>query len=135
MFDLVSDVASYPQFLPWCHHARLLQKHDDGQTAVIGLSFNGLRQQFSTRNVHVHLPGGVLEDRLSLVDGPFSMLEGIWRYSPVGQMQLNSCKVELHMRYDFDNAAIAALISPVFDRIAASLVDAFVKRAATVYGA
>ncbi len=135
MFDLVSDVASYPQFLPWCDQARILQRHADGQTAEIGLSFNGLRQKFSTRNTHAHLPGGVLEDELRLVQGPFSRLDGRWRYSPVGNAQLASCKVELEMSYDFDNTAMAALVGPVFERIASNLVDAFVKRAEVVYGA
>jgi ribosome-associated toxin RatA of RatAB toxin-antitoxin module len=135
MFDLVSDVASYPQFLPWCDRASVLQRHADGQTAEIGLNFRGLRQSFTTRNTHVQSLGGVMEDRLQLVSGPFSKLEGAWRFSPVGGADLGSCKVELHLSYDFDNAAMAALVGPVFDWIASSLVDAFVKRAEQVYGA
>jgi ribosome-associated toxin RatA of RatAB toxin-antitoxin module len=135
MFDLVSDVASYPQFLPWCDRASVLQRHADGQTAEIGLNFRGLRQSFTTRNTHVQSLGGVMEDRLQLVSGPFSKLEGVWRFSPVGGADLGSCKVELHLSYDFDNAAMAALVGPVFDWIASSLVDAFVKRAEQVYGA
>ncbi len=134
MFDLVADVARYPQFLPWCDRASILQKHADGQTAEVGLNFKGLKQRFSTRNTHLHLPKGVLEDRLQLVSGPFSMLDGVWRFSPVGKLALASCKVELHLSYDFDSAAMAALVGPVFDKIASSLVDAFVKRAEEVYG-
>lgn len=134
MFDLVSDVASYPKFLPWCDRAEVLQKHPDGQTAEIGLNFKGLRQSFSTRNTHVRHADGMLEDRLVLVKGPFSRLDGVWRFSPVGDIALASCKIELELTYDFDNAAMAALVGPVFNRIAASLVDAFVQRAESVYG-
>jgi ribosome-associated toxin RatA of RatAB toxin-antitoxin module len=135
MFDLVSDVASYPAFLPWCDRASVVQRHADGQTAEISLNFRGLRQSFSTRNTHVQLLGGVMEDRLQLVSGPFSRLDGVWRFSPVGGADLGSCKVELQLSYDFANAAMAALVGPVFDWIASSLVDAFVKRAEQVYGA
>jgi ribosome-associated toxin RatA of RatAB toxin-antitoxin module len=135
MFDLVTDVASYPAFLPWCDRAAVLQRHGDGQTAEISLNFRGLRQSFTTRNTHVQLLGGVMEDRLQLVRGPFSQLDGVWRFTPVGGADLGSCKIELDLRYDFDNAAMAALVGPVFDWIASSLVDAFVKRAEEVYGA
>lgn len=134
MFDLVSDVASYPQFLPWCDRASVVQRHADGQTAEIGLNFRGLRQSFSTRNTHVQLLGGVMEDRLQLVSGPFSKLDGVWRFTPVGGADMGSCKIELQLSYDFDNVAMAAVVGPVFDWIASSLVDAFVKRAEQVYG-
>lgn len=137
MFDLVSDVPRYPQFLPWCDAAQVLQTHEDGQTAEISLNFKGLRQKFSTRNTYLRYSSGSLEDRLSLVQGPFSRLEGQWLYSPVGALgdgAAAACKVELYLSYSFGNAAMAALVGPVFDKIASSLVDAFVQRAESVYG-
>lgn len=137
MFDLVSDVPRYPQFLPWCDAAKILQSHADGQTAEISLNFKGLRQKFSTRNTHIHHASGAMEDRLSLVQGPFSRLEGQWLYTPVGgsaTQAAQACKVELYLSYSFGNAAMAAMVGPVFDWIASSLVDAFVQRAEAVYG-
>lgn len=134
MFDLVSDVASYPKFLPWCDKAQVLGKHADGQTAEISLNFKGLQQSFSTSNTYTCLPDGTLEDRLKLVKGPFSQLEGVWRFTPVGDASLSSCKIELELSYDFDNAAMAAIVGPVFDWIASNLVGAFVQRAESVYG-
>ncbi len=137
MFDLVSDVPRYPQFLPWCDAAQIVQTHPDGQTAEISLNFKGLRQTFSTRNTHIRHTSGVLEDRLSLVQGPFSRLEGQWLFTPVGAVvdgAAQACKVELFLSYSFGNAAMAALVGPVFNKIASSLVDAFVQRAEIVYG-
>jgi len=52
---------------------------------------------------------------------------------PVGDGTQRACKVELDLQYGFSSATLAALVGPVFDKIAASLVDAFVKRAETVY--
>ena len=137
MFDLVSDVPRYPQFLPWCDAAQILQRNPDGQTAEISLNFKGLRQKFSTRNTHIRHASGMLEDRLSLVQGPFSRLEGQWLFTPVGAVvdgSAQACKVELYLSYSFGNAAMAALVGPVFDKIASNLVDAFVQRAESVYG-
>jgi ribosome-associated toxin RatA of RatAB toxin-antitoxin module len=130
MFALVTDVVSYPQFLPWCDQSAILTEDNDGMTAKVGLSMAGLSQSFTTRNTHVK------NRRVSLVlvDGPFSKLDGQWDFTPVGKAADRACKVELALSYDFDNAALAALVGPVFGKIAGSLVDAFVKRAGHVYG-
>ena len=130
MFALVIDIPSYPEFLPWCDQASVVEQTADGMTAKVGISLAGLSQSFTTRNAHE-------KDRkvsLELVDGPFSKLDGYWDFTPVGKGGERACKVEFHLRYDFDNAALAALVGPVFDKIAGSLVDAFVKRAGQVYG-
>jgi ribosome-associated toxin RatA of RatAB toxin-antitoxin module len=131
MYELVTAVADYPKFLPWCDHARVVEAHDGGVTAEVGIAFSGIRQTFTTRNEHE--PGRQVAMRL--VNGPFSKLEGRWTFAPVGEGTQRACKVELNLQYGFSNAVLGKLVGPVFDRIAASLVDAFVKRAEQVYGA
>ena len=126
MFDLVVDVASYPQFLPWCDQTHILNTEEDGMTARIGMAFGGLHKSFTTRNTHI--PGRQVQ--LSLIDGPFKQLDGVWNFIPLGEEQ--ACRVELKLSYSFDSV-FGALVGPVFDRIAATLVDAFVKRAEAVY--
>jgi ribosome-associated toxin RatA of RatAB toxin-antitoxin module len=131
MYGLVTDVPAYPQFLPWCDHAGVLDSDDAGMTAEVGISFSGIRQTFTTRNLHV-------PDRqvaIKLVNGPFSRLDGQWDFVPLGDNSQRACRVELTLHYGFDNATLGKLVGPVFDKIAASLVDAFVKRAEQVYGA
>ena len=130
MFALVTDVASYPEFLPWCDRAAVLGEDEHGMDAEVGIAFGGIHQTFTTRNEHV--PGR--EVRMTLVKGPFSQLDGQWKFIPLGGDEQRACKVELEMHYGFDNAALSALVGPVFDKIAGSLVDAFVKRAEQVYG-
>jgi len=133
MFALVTDIPRYPEFLPWCDRARVVSETPEGVRAEIGIAFGGIHQTFTTQNSHV--PGR--EVHLALVDGPFSQLDGEWRFTPLGgkgEEGGEACKVELELRYGFDNVALAALVSPVFDKIAGSLVEAFVKRAEEVYG-
>ena len=129
MFALVTDVARYPEFLPWCDKAAVIESDDKGMKAEIGIAFGGIRQTFTTRNEHV--PGR--EVAMKLLDGPFSRLDGKWQFKPLGEQQ-RACKVELDLHYGFDNVALAALVGPVFDKIAGNMVDAFVKRAEQVYG-
>ncbi|CAN5382562.1 type II toxin-antitoxin system RatA family toxin [soil metagenome] len=130
MFALVTDVASYPQFLPWCDQASVQDAHAHGMTAKVGIAIAGFSQSFTTRNLHE-------QDRkvkLQLVDGPFSRLEGCWEFTPLGDGVQRACRVELMLSYGFDSRTLAMLVGPVFDKIAGSLVDAFVKRASVVYG-
>ncbi|HWP18881.1 MAG TPA: type II toxin-antitoxin system RatA family toxin [Burkholderiaceae bacterium] len=132
MYELVTRVRDYPSFLPWCEKAEVLEESGDQMTARLTLRYAGLHHAFTTRNTHV--PGQSVV--VQLVDGPFSLLEGEWRFVPLSQPgSPPACKVELDLRYAFSSVALQAIVSPVFDRIANTLVDSFVKRAEQVYGA
>jgi ribosome-associated toxin RatA of RatAB toxin-antitoxin module len=129
MYRLVTDVDQYPQFLPWCDRARVVSLEENGMLAEIGISFSGIHQTFTTRNAHIQDQQVLIK----LVNGPFSHLEGEWNFLPLGSENERACKVELTLTYGFDNT-LGRLVSPVFDKIAGSMVDAFVKRAKQVYG-
>jgi ribosome-associated toxin RatA of RatAB toxin-antitoxin module len=131
MYDLIVDVERYPDFLPWCNHGKVVERTEGGMIAEVGIAFKGVKQVFTTRNEHT--PGR--EERLSLVKGPFSRLDGVWTFTPVGDAGERACRVELTLDYGFSSALLATLVGPVFDKIASTLVDAFVQRAQQVYGA
>jgi ribosome-associated toxin RatA of RatAB toxin-antitoxin module len=80
MYALVTDIASYPQFLPWCDRSRVIESHEGGATAEVGIAFGGISQSFTTRNTHV----SGREVGIELVNGPFSHLDGRWQFHPVG---------------------------------------------------
>jgi ribosome-associated toxin RatA of RatAB toxin-antitoxin module len=126
MFNLVVDVRTYPAFLPWCDKTEILDETPDGMTARIGMALGGLHKSFTTQNTHVM----ARQVKLQLVDGPFKHLQGEWNFVPLGDER--ACRVELKLSYSFDSM-FGALVGPIFDRIAATLVDAFVKRAEMVY--
>ena len=98
-------------------------------TAKLYLAYSGVHYAFTTRNQHEPDSSVIV----SLVDGPFSELEGTWRFLPLGKDD-KACKIEFSMRYGFTSGALEAVVSPVFDRIANTFVDSFVKRAEQVYG-
>ena len=139
MYELVLKVREYPQFMPWCERAEVLEESDQGMTARLHLSYRGVRQSFTTRNTHVS--GSAVT--MQLVDGPFSRLDGHWEFLPVGTPAAASdasvpapsaCRIQFQMNYTVANAALELVVSPVFDRIANTFVDAFVERAERVYG-
>jgi ribosome-associated toxin RatA of RatAB toxin-antitoxin module len=133
MYDLVTGVETYPEFLPWCDSATVLERRDDGVTARLGLAYMGVRHAFTTRNEHRAGESVAVQ----LVDGPFSVLEGHWLFRNVGKAgsATRACKIEFDMRYAFASAALETVVSPVFDRVANTFVDSFVRRAEVVYGA
>jgi ribosome-associated toxin RatA of RatAB toxin-antitoxin module len=89
-----------------------------------------VRHNFSTRNVHVTDESVTV----SLLDGPFSTLEGVWLFRPIHRPGSDevACKIEFDMRYGFASPALEAVLSPVFDRVANTFVDSFVRRAEEV---
>jgi ribosome-associated toxin RatA of RatAB toxin-antitoxin module len=133
MYDLVTTVDAYPQFLPWCDRAEVVALHDDGITARVGLAYAGVRHAFTTRNTHASGE----QVTMRLVDGPFSQLDGVWAFRSIVAPGTDrpACRVELDLRYAFSNRALELVVSPVFDRVANTLVDSFVTRAEQVYGA
>jgi ribosome-associated toxin RatA of RatAB toxin-antitoxin module len=130
MFRLVTDVDQYKNFLPWCHQSKVLQSSGLEMDAEVGIGMAGLNQVFVTHNTHIENR----EVHMKLIKGPFSNLDGTWTFEPVGDNSQRACKVTLSLEYGFSSATLAAVVGPVFDKIAASLVDAFVKRAEQVYG-
>ncbi len=130
MLDLVTAVQQYPQFLPWCDHARVLEQDGSSMLAEVGIALSGIRHSFVTRNLHD--PGRRVQ--MQLVKGPFSRLDGDWHFHSVGDGSQRAARVELLLHYGFDSVTLSKVVGPVFDRIAASMVDAFVKRAEQVYG-
>lgn len=131
MYDLVTGCDAYPQFLPWCERSETLEESETGPTVRITLAYAGLRHAFTTRNTNV--PEQSVE--MKLVDGPFSLLDGLWLFKPLGAPGgPAACRVEFDLSYAFSNRPLEAVLSPVFDRVANTFVDSFVQRAEQVYG-
>jgi ribosome-associated toxin RatA of RatAB toxin-antitoxin module len=134
MYELVTAVERYPEFLPWCERVDVLDRGDAAVTARLSLAYAGVRHAFTTRNQH----DDAHAVRMELVDGPFSHLDGLWQFTPLNKPgaegDAQACKVAFELRYAFASAALEAVVSPVFDRIANTFVDSFVQRAEGLYG-
>ncbi len=127
IYDLIEAVENYPQFLPWCNFCAVHERSQQGMQATLGIGWGGLNQRFTT--INQHFPSEKIV--LNLKDGPFKSLTGQWL---LAALTPQACKVSLELDYQFANSIIEKLIAPVFDPIAASLIDAFVERADQVYG-
>lgn len=126
VFDLVNDVASYPQFLPWCGGSEVLSSSDSEMMAKITIAKAGIKQTFETCN---HLvPGQRIQ--MNLVDGPFKSLRGEWEFKV---LDVDACKILFEIEFEVSSGLLNAAIGSIFEHIANTLVDSFCERAKQIY--
>lgn len=128
MFALVDDVPRYPEFLPGCLAARVESFSPSERVAALEIVRGGLRVEFTTRNT-VSPPGEIL---MELVRGPFKHLMGRWRFEPMGEQ---GSRVGFHVEFEFKSRLMGLALNSMFESVCDKIVDAFVLRARTVYGA
>ncbi|HUI99509.1 MAG TPA: type II toxin-antitoxin system RatA family toxin [Usitatibacter sp.] len=122
MFELVDDVESYPQFLPWCAGTEVYERTEAVTVARLDIDYHGLTSHVATRNLKRPPEGMVLE----FVEGPFERFRGRWHFVALGE---EGCRVEFALDYAFSSLAFEAVLGPVFGHIVDTLVERFVERA------
>ena len=127
MFRLVNDVEAYPNFLPGCVTGKVLEQSDAQMIATVGVSKAGIHKTFTTRNSLT--PYNSID--MELVDGPFKMLRGIWRFISLDEQ---ACKIELDLEFEFVSPLIEMAFGKIFKEITGAMVQAFTQRAKEVYG-
>jgi ribosome-associated toxin RatA of RatAB toxin-antitoxin module len=126
MYALVEDIEAYPRFLPWCAAATVHERQPGRTKATLTIGVSGMRHSFTTLNDN--RPGEAIDMRL--VEGPFRRFAAQWRFVPLSPQ---ACRIEFSLEYEFSSRTLGRLLSPLFDGIADSMVDAFVRRAAAIY--
>jgi ribosome-associated toxin RatA of RatAB toxin-antitoxin module len=128
MFELVDRVEEYPKFLPWCGSTELHRRDETVTEATLEISYLHVKQKFTTEN-NKRIPE---EMGIHLKNGPFRKLEGSWHFRRLAD---TACKIEFELQYEFASHLLEKVLGPVFGMVTNSLVDAFVVRAETIYGA
>jgi coenzyme Q-binding protein COQ10 len=137
MYDLVADIESYPEFLPWCIAARNKKREPDehGETVwsdlVVG--FKLVRERFTSK-VSLNPPTDTEHGRIDVeyVDGPLKFLRNQWVFLPGKD---GGCEIDFFVEFEFRNKLFQKLIGTLFHEAVTRMVGAFEKRADTLYGA
>lgn len=127
MYELVNDIERYPDFLPHCQTTLILSRTVDEVRAKVHLSKGGIQHSFSTVNRLQH--NKMIEVRL--LEGPFKHLEGFWRFD---ETDTGGCLLSFDLDFVFANRLLDMAAGPVLKNISSSFIDAFSKRAETLYG-
>ncbi len=133
MYDLVADVAHYPDFLPWTAAARIrsLTPGPDGSEVMeadLVISFKVFREKFGSRVTLWPERGRIDTEYL---DGPFRFLKSGWHFRDLPE---GGCEVDFHVDFEFRNAILQKVIGVVFDEAMRRVVRAFEGRAKALYG-
>ena len=136
MYDLVADIESYPQFLPWNSAARIRSTttRDDGAREIAAdlvISFKVFRERFGSRVVlWPEDENGILKIDTEYLDGPFKYMRSGWTFQdrPEG-----GCHVEFFVDFEFKNMILQRLIGVVFNEAMSRIVRAFEDRARKLY--
>jgi coenzyme Q-binding protein COQ10 len=126
MFDLVADVARYPEFLPWVVGARVRSDNEHEMIADLLVGFNALREKFTSRVLKVR----PLEIKVHYLDGPMRDLDNVWNFRSIE----GGCEVDFTVQFTFRNAMFEKLAGQYFDRAFRKMVSAFEARANALYG-
>jgi coenzyme Q-binding protein COQ10 len=126
LFDLVADVGRYPQFLPWCVAARVRSRSESELRADLTIGFGPFRESFASR-VALDRPGQI---KVRYENGPFRYLNNSWKFTPAAQ----GCRVDFYVDFEFRSRILQAAIGVVFHEAVRRMVNAFLRRAAEVYG-
>ena len=130
MFDLVADISSYPEFLPWCAAARIREEIQKGQVqqieADLVISFKVFREKFGSR-VLLNTSNYIIET--DYIDGPFRYLHSVWSFENCKE----GCEVKFNVDFEFKNAMLQSIIGLVFNDAMQRIVRAFERRASDLY--
>ena len=132
LFDLVADVARYPEFLPWCSAARVESRRQmpDGSErlqAELVVSFKHISERYvSEVRLHPHHAINVTQIR-----GPFSQLHNSWRFTPTED---GGTHIHFMLEFRFRSAMLEKIIGLLFHRATQKMVSAFTERAHMLYG-
>ena len=131
MYNLVADVASYPEFLPWCAAARVKSVIPEGTTHVMSadlvISFKVFRERFESR---VILNNEKLLIDTEYLDGPFKHMKSTWKFEDLE----DGCAVTFFVDFEFKNMILQSIIGLVFNESMQRIVRAFESRAEELYG-
>jgi ribosome-associated toxin RatA of RatAB toxin-antitoxin module len=129
MFQLINDIETYPQFVPGCAKAELLERSEQLLRARLTVGSGAFSTSFVTRN-------RLIADHqifMTLEEGPLQSLDGVWTLTPVNETASGKtlgCKVELTLDFELAPGLKGLAVGAMVERLAGSLVEAFVRRSA-----
>jgi coenzyme Q-binding protein COQ10 len=127
LFALVADIEQYPQFLPWCRAARVLERREGEFLGELVISFAHFTESYVSRVVLT--PPHAID--VVMVRGPFTHLTNAWRFTPLPQ---GGTRIDFALDFQFRSRLLEKLIGSLFAKATARMVHAFSARADALYG-
>ena len=126
LFNLVSDVKKYPEFLPWCLGARVKNFSEYKLDADLIIGFKIYKEVYSSQILLDYTNYKITVD---YKDGPFQHLNNYWIFkdNPEG------CEVEFMVDFKFKSNFLQSIMETLFTEAVLRMVKAFENRADQLY--
>jgi coenzyme Q-binding protein COQ10 len=130
LFQMVMDIERYPQFLPWCRAARILEQTPEFMVGELVVSFKQLTERYTSKITPIR-GGRIPEIHVELVRGPFKKLSNHWKFEPRDDGGSN---IHFFIEFEFKTKLLDHLIGAFFGKAQEKMVHAFTDRADKLYG-
>ncbi len=126
LFNLVSDVKKYPEFLPWCLGARVKNFSKNKLNADLIIGFKVYKEVYSSEIILDYTNYKII---VNYKDGPFEHLSNYWIFkdNPKG------CEVEFMVDFKFKSNFLQTIMETLFTEAVLRMVKAFENRADQLY--
>lgn len=125
LFDIISDVARYPEFLPWVDSANVYDRHESHFTADVDIGYKFLTYPYKCR-VHLTPPNRI---DIEYLTGPFTYLNNHWILTPMND---KLTEIDFYIDFEFSNPMLQSLLTPVFSEAVSRMIRAFEVRAGSL---
>lgn len=128
LYALVMDIERYPEFLPWCRAARVIERQPDHFIGELVVAVSSFTERYTSK-VMGDAQRNTIE--VTLVRGPFTTLSNHWKFEAAPQGGTN---IHFAVEFEFKSKLLDRLMGGYFGRAVDKMGDAFVKRANALYG-
>ena len=128
LFDIVADIARYPEFLPWCVACRVNRREGDVIWGDLMVGFKVFREKFTSK-VTLDRPRRI---DVEYINGPFRHLANHWIFIPEDGGQATT--IDFYIDFEFHSRLLRAAATPVFNEAVRRMVAAFEARARQLHG-
>jgi len=126
LFQLVMDIKSYPDFLPWCVAARIKSQKEQKIVADLMIGFRLYRERFTS---HVDFDLATKIIKVEYAEGPFKYLKNSWEFKD----HPDGCEIDFYVDFEFKSQLFQSVVETLFSEAVKKMVNAFEKRADNLY--
>lgn len=126
LFNLVSDIKKYPDFLPWCLGSRVKKISNEQLNAdlIVGVRF--YREVFKSK---VFLNKKDFLINVDYLEGPFNFLKNKWIFKKVK----DGCEIDFYVEFQLNSYLLNSVLKSLFEEAIVKMVCAFEERANSLY--
>jgi coenzyme Q-binding protein COQ10 len=131
IYQLITDVESYPYFLPWCGAARIVEESDEHIIADLVVNFKAFTELYRSKvMLYPASDEGIARVETTMISGPFKFLDNKWEIEPTD----SGCKINFYISFEFKSIVLEKIMGIFFSKAAEKMVAAFIERANQLYG-